>query len=605
MGTDAEPHRGVFEPPVLTTFQSFAPLVINRTRGLRPSALGKPAISPPIPPAVLAPPAPTPIPPPVKTPAAPPVQTPVAPVVPPPPVAPATLLVAPPPVAPTAPPPPVATPPATAAPAPVPVAPAVARVATAPRRPATRPTITIEPAVELVQPIAGPDADDAPSDEPDVAAGTDASPAKRRGGWRRSAFGTLGTGTALIAGQAATGLALLILARRTTPSVFGAFVAVYGVSTAIGGLIDFGSSSRATIDLAQGADRLGFLPWLTKRTVWQLPMMVVLALVGLAYADSRLPVVCVLALSIQSVTIAVGHGTLGAVRVLRSPVLAEWIVFAGNMVTLVTVIVAPSAYLLTGMAIASAASWAVCAGIAVYLIRDKILPWKRTWIPGNPWRGAASFGFAGIAVVLQGFILVVVEHTSSTAQAGQLGAVQKWTQPISLIALAYSGYLFPSLAAAISDRVAIRLLRTVVAIFGVGVVASAVIIAIAPEMVRLLLGSEYVGSVHVLRLLIIVSLPELIMQPMSVLLQARGLDRTVAWTMMSLSIAGLAAIALLAPHIGNTAVPLVEGFSNAISLTVFGIGARRMWLRNKALVPRDETFEERIDEVLLAETAMT
>lgn len=410
-----------------------------------------------------------------------------------------------------------------------------------------------------------------------------ARPPAKRSGWKRSTFGTLGTGTALIAGQAATGLALLVLARRTTPSVFGAFIALYGVSTAVGGLIDFGSSSRITIDLAQGANRSKFLPWLARRSALQVPMIVALCAVALGFADKRLPTVCVIFLCLQAITVAIAHGTLGAVRVLLSPVLSEWMVFAGNMLTLVTVIVAPAGQLLTCTAVAAATSWLVCSAIALWSIRGLVLPWVAA-ARSNPWRGSASFGFASLAVVMQGFILVVVERTASTDQAGSLGAVQKWTQPISLIALAYSGFLFPSLASALTDRAAIRLMRTLVAIFAFGAAVGAVIVVIAPEMVRILLGPEYAHAVHVLRLLIIVSLPELVVQPLSILLQARGLDRSVAWTMMGLSIGGLASIAVLAPHIGNTAVPLVEGISNGIALTVFGIATRRMWLRNRALV---------------------
>ena len=47
---------------------------------------------------------------------------------------------------------------------------------------------------------------------------------------------------------------MLVLARRTSPSEFGAFLALYGVTIALGGIIDFGSSSRLTIDLAKGLD---------------------------------------------------------------------------------------------------------------------------------------------------------------------------------------------------------------------------------------------------------------------------------------------------------------------------------------------------------------
>ena len=409
-----------------------------------------------------------------------------------------------------------------------------------------------------------------------------ARPAKRTG-WRRSTFGTLGTGTALIAGQATTGLALLLLARRTTPSVFGAFAALYGVSTAVGGLIDFGSSSRVTIDLAQGANRSKFLPWLVRRTSLQVPMILVLIAVSLRFADKRLPTLCILFLCTQALTVAVAHGALGAVRVLVSPVMSEWMVFAGNLVTLLTVIVVPDSQLLTSIAIASSMSWVLCSALALRRLRGFILPWVAD-VKSNPWHGSASFGFASVAVVLQGFILVVVERSASSSDAGALGAVQKWTQPISLIALAYSGFLFPSLASALTDRAAIKLMRTLIAIFAFGAAVAAVIVVIAPEMVRILLGPEYAGAVHVLRMLVIVTVPELVVQPLSILLQARGLDRSVAWTMMGLSVGGLTAVAVLAPHIGNTSVPLVAGVSNGIALTVFGIATRRMWLRNRALV---------------------
>ena len=413
----------------------------------------------------------------------------------------------------------------------------------------------------------------------DLADHVPAAPA-RRSGWRRSAFGTLGTGSALIAGQAATGLAMLILARRTSPSEFGAFVALYGVTIAVGGIIDFGSSSRLTIDLAKGLDTRKVIPWLTRRMLFQLPVVLLLGAAALAYADDRLPRLCVIALCGQAMTWAIAHGVLGAVRAVKSPVSAEWMVAAGNVVTLVTVVVVPGRHLLTAAAIASYSSWVICGGIGAWTMATMTVPWspsKRT----NPWTGSVSFGFASLAAVLQGFVLLIVERTSSAEQAGSLGAVQKWTQPISLLAVAYSGFLFPSLAAALTDRLAIKMLRTLVLVLAVGCAVGAAVVALAPFLIRTLLGAEYVPAAHVLRLLVIVSVPELVIQPLSVLLQSRGMQRRVAWTMMALAVGSLTSIALLASHMGNTAVPFVEGICNGTALIVFGVSTRRMWIANR------------------------
>ena len=396
----------------------------------------------------------------------------------------------------------------------------------------------------------------------------------RRG--RAATWGTLGTGVALCTAQATTAIAFVVLARRSTTDAFGSYAGLYAASLAVGTLLDFGSSQYRTRELAKGVGHRHVQWWLRRRSLIQMPGIAAFGLAALVLVSDHLPVACTVALVTQALTYNLSHGTLAAVRAVRTPLAAEWLIAAGNLVLLVACVASPSKWLLVGAGIGAAGSWLLTAAIGLVLTRphvgdDPLPPGSR-----NPWTGSVSFGVTGIAASVQGFAIAAIGWTSGTDDAALIGAVNKWGQPIALLAAAYATSMFPSFARADSDRQAVRLLRPLRTIVAVGVAVAVGLILVSSLLVDLLLGARYDGADAILRLLLLAAVPVLVAQPLSALLQARGADRFVArWfaatalAVFGLTVAGSAAI-------GAASVPLASLLGSCALLAVFARRVRAM-----------------------------
>ena len=410
------------------------------------------------------------------------------------------------------------------------------------------------------------------------------------GGKRPSARGTslgvLSTGGALAAGQVTTGLALLVLARRASPTSFGLFAVLYGASLAVATLLDFGSSQRQVRELSRGYGRRQFRGWLVQRSAFQAPAGVVFAVVCVAVLRGRLPVVAVLGLSMQAITFPLSNGALSAVRALRSPALAAWMVAAGNIVLLGTTIAAPDRYLVAASGAAAATSWLVTTVAALWATRS-LVGCDYGGLGRNPWAGTAGFGIFAVAVALGGLDILIVGAVGGAVEAGQLAAVSRWIQPIILIAAAYGTHIFPSLAAADSDQAAVRSLRGALPAIGLAVIAAGLVVAGAPWLIHNLLGSEYDGSASLLRLLAIGCLPIVLSQPLATVLQARHQEKFVAKTSTAGLLLVLLLIALLVRRFGAAAVP-VSGFVGSAVLCGVWLHRVRSIFRKPTVFPQEK-----------------
>jgi len=387
--------------------------------------------------------------------------------------------------------------------------------------------------------------------------------------------GTVGTGAALMAGQAATGLALLALARRSEPTSFGIFAALYAAGLSVGGLLDFGSSQRWTREMSRGLRIDHFRPWLLRRTVFQAPMVGLFAMSAVALAPAKLPHMAVLALALQAATYSFAQGALSAVRGLRSAVLASWLIAASNVLILLAALLAPASKILEAVAVASTLSWLLAAIAALWLTRNLTRTASQVKV-GNPWRGSVHFGVFSTVLLAQGFTGVLIAALASAAEAGNLAAITQWTQPVYLLAAAYATHMFPILSAASSNEGAYRLLRPVWLIAAVGAAVSLLIFVLAPQLVHWLLGPKYTDSVALLRLSALAAIPVLLGQPVAGFLQARGRERFVATTTALGTMMLLLAVALLARPVGASVGPLTSGTLSLLLAAVFIAKARRI-----------------------------
>ena len=156
--------------------------------------------------------------------------------------------------------------------------------------------------------------------------------------------------------------------------------------------------------------------------------------------------------------------------------------------------------------------------------------------------------------------------------------MNKWEQPIALIAAAYSSYMFPALAAKASHRATIRALRPLVALVVLGVLMVLGAIALAPWLVDTFLGSRYSGSVNLLRLSLLGAILVLVAQPLAILLQARDQEHHVAVVTVAAKVLAVLAVVLFAKRFGATVSPVAAGTSTALVAGMFLLRARQLWL---------------------------
>lgn len=387
--------------------------------------------------------------------------------------------------------------------------------------------------------------------------------------------GTLGTALALVAGQALTGLAILILARRSEPESFGIFAALYAASLSFGVILDFGSSQLWTRELARGKRRGHFRPWLVNRTFAQAPFVAGFTVIALVVTPSRMSIGATIGLALQSGSFTLAQGALASVRAMRSPALAIWMIAGGNSLMLAAALLAPESKVFEAVAIASALSWVAATVLALTSTRHQMERGMRNWRE-NPWKGSVHFGQYGLVLAAQGFTIAIIGALAGAAQAGALAAVVQWTQPMYLLSSAYAGYMFPTLAAATSDAAAFRLLRPLWLVGASGATMCIALVAVAPRLVHTLLGAGYQDSVALLRFSALAGLPVLVGQPFAGFLQARGHERWVANTTTIVIVLGLGAVALLAIPVGAAIGPLSAGLSSLALATAFFIRANRL-----------------------------
>jgi O-antigen/teichoic acid export membrane protein len=396
---------------------------------------------------------------------------------------------------------------------------------------------------------------------------------------RAALVGTFGTATALVFSQATSAIALLFLARRSEPESFGSYIGLYAASLSVGALLDFGSSQYRTRELARGQERTSFRWWLRRRSLMQVPVVVVFGVVSVLLLGDRLPVLCTVGLVAQALTYNVSQGSLSAVRATRSPVMAEWFVGLGNLVLLVICLVGPSSVLLAAAGLGAAASWFATAVIGLVATRHLVGGHEPAAVR-NPWSGSASFGISSFSTSIQGFSIGAIGWTSGADQAALIGSVNKWGQPIGLFAAAYASYMFPAFSSAPTDRAAFDMLRPLRVIAGLGTLLAVALMVISPWLVDTLLGDEYAGADTILRLLLLAAIPVLVAQPLTSLLQARGAERFVARLFVAVNVAVFTLAVVGSFALGAASIPVFSFLGSCVLLVVLGRRALAMRARH-------------------------
>lgn len=357
--------------------------------------------------------------------------------------------------------------------------------------------------------------------------------------WREKAKQSIGiqaVALALAAGGAQIIVAFLYIvsARSTEPENFGLVVTAIAIGTTAVGFLDFGTNSLWVREIASNrldVKRLGqkiaskLLYALVALGAWTMLTAVFFRPTSIWMAG---PVAMCVLLS-QSMQVPLrGHGR------------GDLVAFAN----LIDKLAAACAFilLLALNVVPSMALWACLASGALF---STFFSWKftprgqraslslRPFV--NPWAGSRHYGIANVAITAQSLDIPTLTIFGGPGAAGIYAAVSRWTQPMGLLASAFSSASAPHVARASSLRDAWMAARRSSWLLVTAMILSLAVAAFAPVVVNLLIGPEYGGSADVLRILALTTIVAIANQPLFVFLQSRGFDKPVA----AITVAGI------------------------------------------------------------------
>jgi len=334
---------------------------------------------------------------------------------------------------------------------------------------------------------------------------------------------------------AATGIAQVVLAvmyiftaRAAGPAEYGLTIAAVAAGTALVGYTDFGTNSLWVRELANsGID----IQTASSRARGKL----IIAVIG-----SALIIAASFAFSLPSYWIAGPILLTQLVRQtsvvpLRASALSGRVALVALiersagfliLVALSSVGMEPTASLWIALSAGSIAA-AICARqLTPRPLRFKIDPGLS---PASPYSGARHYGLYSVGVSSQSLDLALLTSVAGAPAAGLYGAVNRWTQPMGLLANAFSTAAIPFVAKSPDVRVALRAISRGLWLLGLAVGACVVALIGSPWIVPLLVGKEYEGAIQILQLLAIGTIPAIINQPIAAFLQAVGKDRIVSY----------------------------------------------------------------------------
>ena len=364
----------------------------------------------------------------------------------------------------------------------------------------------------------------------------------------------VGTQAVLLAG--ATGIAQLIVAlvyvaaaRSASPATFGSIVTAIAVGTSVVGFIDFGTNSlwvreiaRKTLSPKDFSLRVSskILVASMLAILWLIPSVMLFP--GSSYWMAA-PIFFSLLLN-QTAQVALRGMAKG--ELVAWSILADRVVVASVLGILMVAGVSAAEALWIALTIGSVAA----AGMGWLMTPVAARPRPAIRIRTNPWKGSGYYGLNTIAISGQGLDLPIISAVGGPAAAGLYGAVNRWTQPMGLLASAFASASAPFVAHSGTWELAWHHVRKSVWLLCVAIGVCIGVAIGAPWIVDLLIGPQYEGSSMVLRILALGTIPAILNQPLVVFLQALGHDRIVSFITLGSVVCQLAMVALITSLLG-------------------------------------------------------
>jgi O-antigen/teichoic acid export membrane protein len=195
----------------------------------------------------------------------------------------------------------------------------------------------------------------------------------------------------------------------------------------------------------------------------------------------------------------------------------------------------------------------------------------------NPWSASGHYGIATVAITAQSLDIPALTIFGGSSAAGIYAAVSRWTQPMGLLASAFSSASAPHIAKAHSAREAWVTARKSIWLLGVAIGLCVLTAILAPFIVETLIGPNYVGSADVLRILALSTVLSIANQPLFVFLQARGFDRPIALITVVSVLVQLSLVALLSGTIHALGAAVASICTQLILFLLMGALLANKW----------------------------
>lgn len=413
------------------------------------------------------------------------------------------------------------------------------------------------------------------------------SPARDRGRRRKQKRkGAASVGRQASSLAAATGIAqgllavlYVLAARESRPEDLGSAVSAVALATAGVGFIDFGTNSHWVREISRGTlSHRDFSLRLTSKILVAAGVAAIWTGLATVFSPHSLmwtagPVMlCVLMNQTFGVSLrAAARGDLVAVAIL-----CDRIVALGLFLILTALHFSGAEIIWVCLCCGSIAA----STIAFSLTERSLRPVLKAIARVNPWRNASFFGLATLANTSQSLDLPLLSLSGGPLAAGIYGAVNRWTQPMSLLANAFSAAAAPYVSKSGNIIHAWNHVRKAIWMLVAAIVLCGIIAAASPLIVGLLLGSSYQDSITALRLLAIATIFSIVAQPLSVVLQSLGRDGFVAGVLASAVVIQLALVVFLGASLKATGAAASYLIVEALQFAAIGFGAYKEYRRS-------------------------
>lgn len=383
---------------------------------------------------------------------------------------------------------------------------------------------------------------------------------------------TLLLATSSAIGQIIVATLYIWTARNELPESFGPVVAAIAIGTTLAGFIDFGSNSFWVRELATGRMHHTALGTLMGNKAF------VCILVCLTWGGSFFAVIPHMQLWIAAPIAFSLVMSQSFVVPLRAAGRSDLV--AATLVADRIVAVSVFAILLFSGAEAAVALWIsmtvgplAAAALSRWGFTGQVRPVLRLDVRANLWRGAGHYGLSSAAVGAQSLDVSILSAIAGPAAAGLYGAVNRWTQPMTLLAGAFAASSAPCVAKAGSWRKAWPKVRRSAGLLFIAITTCLTVAFYADTIVTLLVGAAYVGSGEVLKILALGTVGAVLNLPLAAFLQALGHDKIVSGIISSGVALQLILVSTLSLEYGALGASIAFGVLQALILVLLSFAA--------------------------------